>query len=88
MTRATNNFEEEKKIGGEALEGRRRRRRECCLIKGFENCVTDRRRRIALDGVSCILISFESREVGGGQKGQRGSRWWLLSGVGLCFHLI
>lgn len=44
------------------------------MIKGSANCVTDRRRRMALDGVTCILISFESR----------GLEWEGRAGGGSC----
>lgn len=59
VTRATNHLEGERKRGcGKGLGAEEV---FFCMIKGSANCVTDRQRRIALDGVTCILISFESQ---------------------------
>lgn len=55
-------------------ERRGGKRSGCCMIKGSANCVTDRRRRMALDGVTCILISFESWGEWG-VEGVDGSFW-------------
>lgn len=38
------------------------------MIKGSANCVTDSQRRMALGGVTCILISFESRREWRGSR--------------------
>lgn len=44
-------------------------RRSGCEIKGLLNCVTDGQKN-GVDGVTCILISFESRA--------RGRSGWVL----------
>ena len=60
--------------------GRRSGRR---MIKGSANCVTDRQRRMPLDGVTCILIS--SKWWGGSRRVEG---WWEFLEVGPCFDPI